>query len=84
MHITKYLYCAKFEWPDLINGPIISFLCYAETLEKAEITARAIGMTKARGMNYLGVDHLPFGFVLSSRSAPVPATIMVDLDSTKE
>ncbi len=84
MQIVKYLYQAKFEWADVTNGPIISFLCYATTPEEAEIKAQEIGTSKARDMDYIGVEHLPFGFVLSSCSAPVPATIMMNAELTKE
>ena len=59
MQITKYLYRAKFEWPDLSNGPIISFLCYAATPEEAAIIAQEIGTKKAHGMDYIGVERLP-------------------------
>lgn len=84
MQITKYLYRAKFEWSDLLNGPIISFLCYAATPEEAAVIAQEIGTKKARDMDYLGVESLPFGLVTSSLSAPVPATIMVDVEPPKE
>lgn len=84
MQITKYLYRIKFEWPDVIRGPIISFLCYAETPEEVERIAQEIGMNRAQDMDYIGVELLPYGLVLSSRSAPVPAMILVDSEAKKD
>lgn len=84
-HIVKYLYRINFEWPDKLNGPIISFLCYVETPQEAEAKAREFSTTKARDMQYIGVEAMPYGAVTSSCSVPQPPTIMVDgnLDAKK-
>ncbi len=80
MGVIKHLYRAKFEWLDVSNGPIFSFPCYAATPEEAELTAQRIAQNQARGMDYVGVEPLPFGLVLSRCSAPYPPTIWVDVE----
>ena len=76
--IVKHLYRLNFEWPDMVNGPIHSFLCYVQTHAEAEAKAREIHLTTAKGMRFLGVEALPDGIVCSPTSGHKPGTIVVD------
>ena len=74
--VVKHLYRLNFEWPDMIHGPIITFLYYAETLAKAEAKARHIHLTTACDMRFLRVEALPDGIVCSPFSEPKLGTIV--------
>lgn len=84
-HIVKHLHRLNFEWPDIVNGPIISFLCYVQMPAEAEAKAAELSLTTAKDMRYLGVEALPDGTVISPCSTPKPAMIVVDavLDAKK-
>ncbi len=84
MQIIKYLYRAKFEWFDVVDGPIFSYPFYAATSEETKVAVQKIAQSRARGLDYIGVERLPFGLVISSCSAPYPPTIMVDVEPIKE
>lgn len=80
MQISKKLYIITFELPrsGSFSGGVEGYLCYAATPEEAEETTQELGKTKALGKKYLGVEHLPYGFVISPRSPYMPATIRVE------
>ena len=82
--VVKHLYRLNFEWPDMVNGPIITFLYYTETLVQAEAKAREVHLTTAADMRFLGVEALPNGSVCSPFSEPKPGTIVdAVLDANK-
>ncbi len=80
MQISKKLYIIKFELPrsGSFNAGIEGYLCYAAAPEEVKEAAQELGKTKAQGKKYLGVEHLPYGFVISPRSPYMPATIHVE------